>query len=168
MGYGAYPGRGHPLLQTGISLWKYAERWIGVESGFLCEEEGVTPLEVVLDVPPPSGMLVTGKERSEQITVLDVWGNMASARLVTPGWTDHMTLSKVDGEWKILSVAQRIDDQPKSLHPTNIALRRDGCRGVGGQDPCPFGSLRSGKALSHKTRQERGALALHACYTFPP
>jgi hypothetical protein len=35
---------------------------------------------------------------------------MASAKLVTPGWVDYMTLSKVNGEWKILSVVQRIDD----------------------------------------------------------
>jgi hypothetical protein len=56
------------------------------------------------------GTHLTEAERSEQITVLDVAGNMASAKLVTPGWTDYMTLTKVDGEWKILSVVQRIDD----------------------------------------------------------
>lgn len=49
-------------------------------------------------------------ERTEQITVLDVAGNIASAKLVTPGWTDYMTLTKIAGEWKILSVVQRFDD----------------------------------------------------------
>ena len=49
----------------------------------------------------------TGK--TEEVTVLDVAGDIASAKLVTPGWTDYMTLSKVDGQWKILSVVQRID-----------------------------------------------------------
>lgn len=49
-------------------------------------------------------------ERREQITVLDVAGNIASAKLVTPGWTDYMTLTKIDGGWKILSVVQRFDD----------------------------------------------------------
>jgi len=29
---------------------------------------------------------------------------------VTPGWTDYMTLSKVNNDWKILSVVQRIDN----------------------------------------------------------
>jgi len=42
------------------------------------------------------------------VTVLDIVGDIASAKLVTPGWTDYMTLSKVDGNWKILSVVQRI------------------------------------------------------------
>ncbi|MGB8831398.1 MAG: nuclear transport factor 2 family protein [Candidatus Sulfotelmatobacter sp.] len=43
---------------------------------------------------------------NRQVTVLDVAGNIASAKLVTPGWTDYMTLTKLDGEWKILSVVQ--------------------------------------------------------------
>ncbi|HEX3321930.1 MAG TPA: nuclear transport factor 2 family protein [Terriglobales bacterium] len=49
-------------------------------------------------------------DKSEQVTVLDVAEDIASAKLVTPGWTDYMTLSKVNGEWKILSVVQRIDE----------------------------------------------------------
>lgn len=35
---------------------------------------------------------------------------MASAKLVASHWVDYLTLSKSDGEWKILSVVQRIDD----------------------------------------------------------
>ena len=56
------------------------------------------------------GTHLTQAERREEITVLDVAGNIASAKLVTPGWTDYMTLTKIDGEWKILSVVQRFDD----------------------------------------------------------
>lgn len=54
------------------------------------------------DVPPA--------ERTEQISVLDIAGDIASAKLVTPHWVDYLTLSKSDGQWKILSVVQRIDD----------------------------------------------------------
>ena len=56
------------------------------------------------------GTHLTDAERREQITVLDVAGNIASAKLVTPGWTDYMTLTKINGQWKILSVVQRIND----------------------------------------------------------
>jgi hypothetical protein len=42
--------------------------------------------------------------------VLDITGNIASVKLVTPHWVDYMTLSKSNGAWKILSVVQRIDD----------------------------------------------------------
>ena len=49
-------------------------------------------------------------DRTEQISVLDISGDIASAKLVTPHWVDYMTLSKLDGQWKILSVVQRIDE----------------------------------------------------------
>jgi hypothetical protein len=49
-------------------------------------------------------------EKTEQVTVLDVAGNIASAKLVTPHWVDYITLSRWDGDWKILSVVQRIDN----------------------------------------------------------
>lgn len=49
-------------------------------------------------------------DKTEQVTVLDIAGDIASAKLVTPGWTDYLTLEKVGGEWKILSVVQRIDN----------------------------------------------------------
>ncbi len=49
-------------------------------------------------------------EKIEQVSVMDISGEIASAKLVTPRWTDYITLAKVDGDWKILSVVQRIDD----------------------------------------------------------
>ncbi len=49
-------------------------------------------------------------DRTEQVSVLDVAADIASAKLVTPGWVDYVTLSKLDGQWKILSVVQRIDN----------------------------------------------------------
>jgi Putative lumazine-binding len=49
-------------------------------------------------------------ERTEQISVLDVSGDIASAKLVTPHWVDYMTLARSNGAWRILSVVQRIDD----------------------------------------------------------
>jgi hypothetical protein len=48
-------------------------------------------------------------DKTEQVTVLDIVGEIASAKLVTPGWTDYITLSKVNGDWKILSVVQQIN-----------------------------------------------------------
>lgn len=49
-------------------------------------------------------------ERTEQISVLDISGGIASAKLVTPHWVDYMTLSKSEDGWKILSVVQQIED----------------------------------------------------------
>jgi hypothetical protein len=49
-------------------------------------------------------------EKTEKVSVMDISGDIASAKLVTPGWTDYLTLAKSNGGWKILSVVQRIDD----------------------------------------------------------
>jgi len=49
-------------------------------------------------------------DKTEQVSVLDVTGNIASAKLITPGWVDYMTLEKIDGQWKILSVVQKINN----------------------------------------------------------
>jgi hypothetical protein len=66
--------------------------------------------QLVQDVRKGGGTHMEQAQRTEQVTVLDVAGNIASAKLVTPGWVDYMTLSKVNSEWKILSVVQRIDN----------------------------------------------------------
>jgi hypothetical protein len=50
------------------------------------------------------------REKTEQVSVMDISGEIASAKLVTPHWVDYMTLQKVNCDWKILSVVQRIDD----------------------------------------------------------
>ena len=68
-----------------------------------------TGLQMVQDVRANYAANLPPADRTEQVTVLDVAGTIASAKLVTPGWVDYMTLSKSDGQWKILSVVQRID-----------------------------------------------------------
>jgi hypothetical protein len=69
-----------------------------------------TGLQMVQDVRSNNAANIPQADRTEQVIVLDVAGTIASAKLVTPGWVDYMTLSKVDGQWKILSVVQRIDN----------------------------------------------------------
>lgn len=53
---------------------------------------------------------IPSAERTEQISVLDIAGDIASAKLVTPHWVDYLTLTKFGGKWKILSVVQKIED----------------------------------------------------------
>jgi hypothetical protein len=45
--------------------------------------------------------------KREDITVLDIAGDIASAKLVTSHWTDSITLPKWNGQWKIVSVVLR-------------------------------------------------------------
>lgn len=69
-----------------------------------------TGAQMVEDVRASNAASIPPSDRTEQVTVLDVAGIIASAKLVTPGWTDYMTLEKIGGQWKILSVVQRIDE----------------------------------------------------------
>lgn len=68
-----------------------------------------TGAQMVAEIRKNGPANLPAAQKNEQVTVLDILDDIASAKLVTPGWTDYMTLSKVDGEWKILSVVQRID-----------------------------------------------------------
>ena len=63
-----------------------------------------TGLQMVQDVRSQGPSELPKSEQTENITVLDVSRDMASAKLVTSHWVDYMTLAKWNGEWKIVSV----------------------------------------------------------------
>lgn len=47
----------------------------------------------------------TPKERQQKdVTVLDIFGNAASAKAIMADWVDYMQLAKVDGRWVIVNV----------------------------------------------------------------
>jgi hypothetical protein len=47
----------------------------------------------------------TPKERQQKdVTILDIFGNAATAKAVMAEWIDYMQLAKVDGRWVIVNV----------------------------------------------------------------
>src|ERR1051326_4439274 len=66
-----------------------------------------TGLQMVQDVRSAAPADLPKSERKEQITVLDVTGDIASAKLVTSHWIDYLTLARWNGDWKIVSVVLR-------------------------------------------------------------
>jgi hypothetical protein len=68
-----------------------------------------TGLQMIQDVRSHVPKL-SASEKEEQITVLDISSDMASAKLVTTYWVDYMVLSKWNGQWKIVSVVLRQND----------------------------------------------------------
>jgi len=84
----------------------YLKHVISESNGTLTMTEK-TGLQMVQDVRAVGPTGLPGSERKEQITVLDVAGDIASAKLVTPHWVDYITLSKWNGNWKIVSVVLR-------------------------------------------------------------
>ena len=69
-----------------------------------------TGVQMLQDIRIEGPSAVPEPDQTADITVLDVSGDMASAKLVTPRWVDYLTLFKSDGQWKILSVVQQMDN----------------------------------------------------------
>jgi Putative lumazine-binding len=65
-----------------------------------------TGLQMIEEVRSAGSKKLSSAQK-EEITVLDVNGDIASAKLVTSGWVDYLMLSKWDGQWKIVSVLLR-------------------------------------------------------------
>ncbi|NNE36363.1 MAG: hypothetical protein HKN13_14085 [Rhodothermales bacterium] len=43
-------------------------------------------------------------ERQQDVTILDVYGSTASAKVIANDWIDYLHLAKWNGEWKIVNV----------------------------------------------------------------
>jgi len=69
-----------------------------------------TGLQLVQEVRSAGPAKLPPTDRKQQITVLDIAGDVASAKLETAHWVDYLTLSKWHGDWKIVSVVLREND----------------------------------------------------------
>jgi hypothetical protein len=55
----------------------------------------------------------TPKDRQQkEVTILDIFGNAASAKAVMADWVDYMQLGKVDGRWVIVNVLWERKQKP--------------------------------------------------------
>jgi hypothetical protein len=52
-------------------------------------------------------------KRVSKVSVLDVYGNAASARLDMHDWIDYLHLSKIDDRWVIVNVLWELTDEAK-------------------------------------------------------
>jgi hypothetical protein len=43
-------------------------------------------------------------ERQQDVTILDIYGNAASVKVVAADWVDYLHVAKWNGEWKIVNV----------------------------------------------------------------
>jgi hypothetical protein len=55
----------------------------------------------------------TPKEKQQKdVTVLDIFGNSASAKVIASGWVDYLHLAKWNGRWVIVNVLWELKPQP--------------------------------------------------------
>ena len=59
----------------------------------------------------------TPKEKQQKdVTILDVFGNTASVKVVALDWVDYMHIAKSNGRWVIVNVLW--ENKPKPPEPT--------------------------------------------------
>jgi len=59
-----------------------------------------------------SGKNTPPERQQKEATILDVFGNAASVKLVMDGWIDYLHVAKFDGRWVIVNVLWEM--KPKS------------------------------------------------------
>jgi hypothetical protein len=50
--------------------------------------------------------------RLKEVTILDVYGNAASVRIVASDWIDYLHLARWNGTWRIVNVLWELKPQP--------------------------------------------------------
>lgn len=74
------------------------------------EERGITFLDgmgmtkLVEGTRAGFGTRVPESERRADVTILDIFGNAASAKIDAGGWIDYLHLVRQDGRWRIANV----------------------------------------------------------------
>lgn len=52
-------------------------------------------------------------KQQKDVTILDVYENAASVKIVASDWIDYLHLAKYNGQWKIVNVLWELKPQPK-------------------------------------------------------
>lgn len=66
--------------------------------------EQMSALTLVQDTRQGWGKSTPPEKQQKDLTILDVYGGAATAKLVASEWIDYLHLTKYDGEWKIVNV----------------------------------------------------------------
>ncbi len=61
-------------------------------------------MSLVQDTRAAYGASTPEEIRHKDVTILDMHGNAASARIYASRWVDYLHMAKWDGEWKIVNV----------------------------------------------------------------
>ncbi len=64
----------------------------------------MTADELIQMAASGGGKQMPDEQKRSDVTILDIYGGMASVKIVAGVWVDYMHIAKVDGEWKIVNV----------------------------------------------------------------
>ena len=60
-----------------------------------------------------SGRSVTAADQRRDVTLLDVFGNAASVKVVANDWVDYLHMTHLDGRWQIVNVLWELNPTAK-------------------------------------------------------
>lgn len=66
--------------------------------------DNMTAEELVAGTGRGGGTRTPEAQRQRDVVILDIFGNVASARATMSGWIDYMHLARIDGRWQIVNV----------------------------------------------------------------
>lgn len=96
----------HPDLRKCISVPP-----VSADSEWTLRE--MTAQELIDLVGTGRGKETPAEVRKHDVTVLDVFGDIASVRIDMDAWSDFVHLAKIDGEWKIINVLWDLTPEAK-------------------------------------------------------
>lgn len=74
--------------------------------------EQMSAMGLVLGTRAGGGSKTPKDRQQKDVTILDVFGNAASVKLVMDGWIDYLHVAKVNGQWKIVNVLWELKPKP--------------------------------------------------------
>lgn len=73
----------------------------------------MSALSLVLGTRRGGGKSTPEERRQKQVTILDIYENAASAKIVASDWIDYLHLAKFNGRWVIVNVLWELKPEAK-------------------------------------------------------
>jgi hypothetical protein len=88
-----------------------AKRIVRTDQNGRSRIEQMSALTLINGVRSGFGKNTPEANRLKDVTILDIFQNTASAKVVMSGWIDYMHLAKWNGEWRIVNVLWELKPQ---------------------------------------------------------
>jgi hypothetical protein len=89
-----------------------AKRVVRVRDG-KSRVENMSAMALVQATRNGGGIKTPKDQQQADVTILDVFGNAASAKVIMSGWIDYLHIGKVNGQWVIINVLWELKPQTK-------------------------------------------------------
>ncbi len=80
------------------------KRIVRQEPGEPAGLQEMTAAELIAMTARGGGTSMPDSLKRSDVTILDMYGGMASVKIVAGAWVDYMHLARIDGDWKIVNV----------------------------------------------------------------